>query len=59
VEPDDINGISLALTRLYDLWQAGELMRFAPSEAQVRSVTPEQVIPIYEQAFQSAIEQAA
>lgn len=56
VEPDDVNGIGLALTRLYDEWEAGHLMQMAPTESQVQSVSPAQVVPIYEQAFQWAID---
>ena len=56
VEPDDVNGISLALTRLFDAWEAGHLMQMAPTESQVQSVSPARVIPIYEQAFQGAID---
>jgi glycosyltransferase involved in cell wall biosynthesis len=59
VEPDDVDGISLALTRLYDAWEAGTLMEMAPTESQVESVSPAQVVPIYERAFQAAIKNVA
>jgi glycosyltransferase involved in cell wall biosynthesis len=57
VEPDDVNGISVALSRLYEAWEAGTLSEMRPNESQVQSVSPSQVVPIYEEAFQSAIEQ--
>lgn len=56
VEPDDVNGIGRALTSLYDAWKAGSLMEQAPTESQVQSVSPAQVVPIYERAFQAAID---
>lgn len=56
VEPDDVSGISLALVRLYDAWEAGTLMKIVPSTAQVQSVSSAEVVPIYERAFQSALD---
>jgi glycosyltransferase involved in cell wall biosynthesis len=59
VEPDDVGGISLALIRLYDAWEAGSLMEIAPTESQVQSVSPAEIVPIYEQAFQKAMDVGA
>jgi glycosyltransferase involved in cell wall biosynthesis len=59
VEPDDVNGISVALSRLYEAWETGRLNEMRPNESQVQSVSPSQVVPIYEKAFQSAIEQTS
>jgi glycosyltransferase involved in cell wall biosynthesis len=55
VEPDDVAGIGQALARLYQLWLEGQLQELVPSQEQVRLVSPEHVIPLYEQAFEQAM----
>ncbi len=54
VEPDDVPGIAAALERLLDLWQAGRLAELRPPATTVARVSPEQVVPLYEQALRRA-----
>jgi glycosyltransferase involved in cell wall biosynthesis len=56
VEPDDVNGIGLALERLYDLWGSHRLAELTPRQSQIDLVSPDKVIPVYERAFHAAIE---
>ena len=51
VEPDDVAGIAAALEQLLDLWQAGRLATLRPPAATIARVSPEQVVPLYEQAL--------
>ena len=55
-EPDDAGEIANALGKFYRLWQENRLGELLPKKEQIRSVSPEKVIPVYEQAFQKAIQ---
>ncbi len=58
VGPEDVEGIARALERLTDAWDDGTLSDLQPTAEQVRRVSPEQVVPLYERAFERAIAHA-
>lgn len=59
VEPDDAPGIAEALLTLHDAWSREELDALRPRNAQVGAFSADQVIPVYEKAFQVAMDAVA
>ncbi len=56
VEPEDVEGIRDALVSLFTAWQENRLDEYFPTESTIKKVSPEYVIPIYESAFEHAVQ---